>query len=98
MPRGSARPCGATLAIQLGLGATPAVAAIIREGATQKLTDVITGGAALGMQFMDQAIWKQLQDGHVSPFEAYMKAIDKNRFKKFLPKELKEQMGGESPS
>lgn len=76
--------------------ATPAVSAIIREGATQKLTDVITGGAALGMQFMDQAIWKQLQDGNVTPFEAYMKAIDKNRFKKFLPPELKSQMGGDS--
>src|SRR6185295_13407789 len=50
--------------------ATPAVSAIIREGATQKLTDVITGGASLGMQFMDQAIWKQLQDGAVTPFEA----------------------------
>jgi twitching motility protein PilT len=77
------------------LVATPAVSAIIREGATQKLTDVITGGAALGMQFMDQAIWKQLQDGNVTPFEAYMKAIDKSRFKKFLPQELKEQMGTE---
>lgn len=67
------------------LVATPAVSAIIREGATQKLTDVITGGAALGMQFMDQAIMKQLEAGNVTPFEAYMKAIDKDRFKKFLP-------------
>ncbi len=75
------------------LVATPAVSAIIREGATQKLTDVITGGAALGMQFMDQAIWKQLQEGNVSPFEAYMKSIDKARFKKFLPAEMKEQLG-----
>src|SRR5436190_21341230 len=33
--------------------ATPAVGAIIREGATQKLYDVIIGGKALGMQFMD---------------------------------------------
>jgi len=86
------------IAVNEILVATPAVAAIIREGATQKLTDVITGGASLGMQFMDQAIWKQLQDGLVTPFEAYMKAIDKNRFKKFLPKELKEQMGGDSPA
>ncbi len=83
------------IAVNEILIATPAVAAIIREGATQKLTDVITGGASLGMQFMDQAIWKQLQDGNVTPFEAYMKSIDKNRFKKFLPKEIKEQMGGD---
>ncbi len=69
------------------LFATPAVSAIIREGATQKLADVITGGKGLGMQFMDDAIWQKLQQGLVSPEEAYMKAIDKARFKNFLPPE-----------
>ena len=69
------------------LFATPAVGAIIREGATQKLADVIVGGKSLGMQFMDDAIWQKLQQGIVSPEEAYMKAIDKARFKNFLPKE-----------
>lgn len=66
---------------------TPAVGAIIREGATQKLYDVIIGGKAQGMQFMDEAIWEKLRDGYISPMEAYMKAIDKNRFKAFLPPE-----------
>lgn len=74
------------------LVATPAVAAIIREGATQKLTDVITGGAAHGMQFMDQAIWDNLKTENVTPMEAYMKAIDKSRFKKYLPKEVADTM------
>jgi len=69
------------------LVSTPAVGAIIREGATQKLYDVIIGGKALGMQFMDEAIWEKLRDGYISPMEAYMKAIDKNRFKAFLPPE-----------
>jgi len=64
-----------------------AVGAIIREGATQKLYDVIIGGKAQGMQFMDDAIWQKLRDGYVSPMEAYMKAIDKQRFKNFLPPE-----------
>jgi twitching motility protein PilT len=64
-----------------------AVAAIIREGATQKLQDVITGGKGEGMQFMDDAIWDKLVDGTVSPHEAFMKAIDKNRFRPFLPPE-----------
>src|SRR3954453_22350120 len=63
----------------------PAVSAIIREGATQKLQDVIVSGKAQGMQFMDDAIWALLQQGTVSPHEAFMKAIDKNRFKNFLP-------------
>ncbi|MEI6351257.1 MAG: PilT/PilU family type 4a pilus ATPase [Verrucomicrobiota bacterium] len=61
-----------------------AVSAIIREGATQKLQDVIVGGKGQGMQFMDDAIWHVMQQGIVSPHEAYMKAIDKNRFKVFL--------------
>ncbi len=64
-----------------------AVSAIIREGATQKLQDVIVGGKSQGMQFMDDAIWEQLLGGVVSPHEAYMKAIDKSRFQAFLPPE-----------
>jgi twitching motility protein PilT len=67
--------------------ANPAVSAIIREGATQKLQDVIISGRGQGMQFMDDAIWSLLQQGVVSPHEAFMKAIDKNRFKTFLPPE-----------
>ena len=35
------------------LVSTPAVGAIIREGATQKLYDVITAGKQYGMQFME---------------------------------------------
>ena len=66
--------------------ANAAVSAIIREGATQKLQDVIVSGKGQGMQFMDDAIWALLQQGIVTPHEAFMKAIDKNRFKKFLPR------------
>ena len=69
------------------LVANSAVSAIIREGATQKLEDVIVAGKSQGMQFMDDAIWHVMQQGIVSPREAYMKAIDKDRFRKFLPEE-----------
>ncbi|HEX4640097.1 MAG TPA: type IV pilus twitching motility protein PilT [Chthoniobacterales bacterium] len=69
------------------LVASPAVSAIIREGATQKLQDVIVAGKGQGMQFMDDAIYAVLEGGTVSPHEAFMKAIDKNRFKPFLPAE-----------
>jgi twitching motility protein PilT len=75
------------LAVNEILVSNPAVSAIIREGATQKLQDVIVAGKAQGMQFMDDAIWKVMQQGIVSPHEAYMKAIDKNRFRVFLPPE-----------
>jgi len=64
-----------------------AVSAIIREGATQKLQDVIVAGKGEGMQFMDDAIMEQLMTGAVNAHEAYMKAIDKQRFKPFLPPE-----------
>src|ERR1700722_6909878 len=57
-----------------------AVSSIIREGAVEKLTDVLISGKAEGMQFMDDAINSLLQQGVVSPQEAYMKAIDKQRF------------------
>src|SRR3954468_25070948 len=73
------------LAVNEILIASPAVSAIIREGATQKLQDVIVAGKGQGMQFMDDAIHGLLQAGAVSPHEAFMKAIDKNRFKQFLP-------------
>ncbi|MGF1657667.1 MAG: type IV pilus twitching motility protein PilT [Verrucomicrobiales bacterium] len=69
------------------LVASSAVSNIIREGSTQKLQDVIVGGKGAGMQFMDDAIWAQMLSGAVSPHEAFMKAIDKNRFKKFLPED-----------
>jgi len=61
------------------------VSAIIREKEKKKLQDVIVAGKGQGMQFMDDAIYALLQNGTVSPHEAFMKAIDKNRFKQFLP-------------
>ncbi|HZE56298.1 MAG TPA: type IV pilus twitching motility protein PilT [Chthoniobacterales bacterium] len=72
------------LAVNEILIASPAVSAIIREGATQKLQDVIVAGKGQGMQFMDDAIYALLEKSAVSPHEAFMKAIDKNRFKPFL--------------
>jgi twitching motility protein PilT len=73
------------IAVNEILISSSAVASIIREGATQKLQDVIVSGKGQGMQFMDDAIWTLLQQGIVSPHEAFMKSIDKNLFKKFLP-------------
>src|SRR5213594_2099408 len=75
------------IAVNEILIANAAVAAIIREGATHKLQDVIVSGRAQGMQFMDDAIWELLDKGIVSPHEAFMKAIDKSRFKPFLSAE-----------
>ena len=75
------------IAVNEILIANAAVAAIIREGATQKLQDVIVSGRAQGMQFMDDAIWALFEKGIVSAHEAFMKAIDKGRFKPLLSPE-----------
>jgi len=75
---------GGRVAVNEILVVNSAAAAIIREGATQKLQDVLVSGKSEGMQFMDDAIWQAMQQGIVSPLEAYMKAIDKNRFRVFL--------------
>jgi len=64
-----------------------AVSSIIREGAVEKLTDVLISGKGEGMQFMDDAINSLLQDGVINAHEAYMKAIDKGRFAPFLKDE-----------
>jgi twitching motility protein PilT len=77
------------LAVNEILIANAAVSAIIREGATQKLQDVIVAGKGEGMQFMDDAIHALMKRDLVSPYEAFMKAIDKNRFKEFLSPEEK---------
>jgi len=75
------------IAVNEILIANAAVAAIIREGATHKLQDVIVSGRGQGMQFMDDAIWALLEKGIVSAHEAFMKAMEKSRFKPFLSPE-----------
>ncbi len=75
------------LAVNEILISNTAVASIIREGKTEKLVDVLVSGRNEGMQMMDDSIMKCLKARMVSPVEAYMKAIDKQRFEEFLPKE-----------
>jgi len=68
------------LAVNEIMVATSAVGAIIREGATFKLMDVIKSGKSEGMQLMDDAIENFLNKKFINGNEAYMKAIDKKRF------------------
>ena len=48
---------------------------------------------------MEDATWDKLRAGMVTPEEAYMKAIDKTRFRNFLPPESQglAEASGESP-
>ena len=75
---------GGRLAVNEILIANNAVASIIREGAVEKLTDVLISGRSEGMQFMDDAIQAFLDRGEITAREAYMKGIDKARFAALL--------------
>jgi twitching motility protein PilT len=59
---------------------SPALSAIIREGAIHKIVSYMEGGRGEGMQLMDDSIMSRLKDGLISPNEAYMMALDKSRF------------------
>src|SRR5208282_1952230 len=75
------------------LVANNAVSSIIREGAVEKLTDVLVSGKGEGMQFMDDAIMALVNSNVVTAKEAYMKAIDKTRFAPLLGDD-KDEGGG----
>ena len=57
----------------------------IRIGKTSEIRGIIESSRAQGMLLMDSSIAIQLEAGNISPEEAYMKAANKDAFKKFLP-------------
>ncbi|MBT4512751.1 MAG: PilT/PilU family type 4a pilus ATPase [Chloroflexi bacterium] len=60
---------------------TRALAGIIRDGgALNKLHSVMMSGRCMGMQIMDDVIEHYYYDGLIGGHEAYMKALDKDRF------------------
>ncbi|MCB2155723.1 PilT/PilU family type 4a pilus ATPase [bacterium] len=67
---------------------TRAVSNYIREGKTNQINQIIMSSRQVGMQLMDDAIEDYLREGIVSPQEAYMKALDKDRFRRYMRAEL----------
>jgi twitching motility protein PilT len=63
---------------------SPALSAIIREGAIHKVISYLESGRGEGMQLMDDSIRQRLEEGMISPNEAYQKASDKSRFEHLL--------------
>ena len=53
---------------------------LIREGNTPMIGSLIQSGKSEGMQSMDDALWKLVQDKRIHPRDAYLKAADKARF------------------
>jgi twitching motility protein PilT len=63
---------------------TSALPNLIREGNTPMINSLIQGGKKLGMQQMDDALMKLVEEKAVTPKAAYMKATDKERFEPLL--------------
>ncbi len=63
---------------------TRAASNYIREGRTNQLQQVILSGRNMGMQLMDDVIQVYLQEGIITAEEAYMKSLDKDRFRQFM--------------
>ncbi len=64
---------------------TTAIANLVREGKTHQIPGMIQVGKRLGNQPLDDAIMEHVRMKRISPEEAYDKAIDKRKFRTFLP-------------
>ncbi|MEO8376059.1 MAG: PilT/PilU family type 4a pilus ATPase [Candidatus Sumerlaeota bacterium] len=62
---------------------TLAVSNAIREAKNSVLMQIIMSNKALGMQLMDDIIAGYLEQGMIDGVEAYMKSLDKDRFKQY---------------
>ena len=71
--------------------ANAAVSAIIREGSTQKLQDVIVSGKGQGMQFMDDAIWRCCKGHRLSARSVY--EGDRQKFVQEVPSSGRRRLG-----
>jgi twitching motility protein PilT len=61
-----------------------AVSSIIREGKIENLVSVLQQGKKEGMQMMDDALERLVDEGAIDGVDAYMKANDKKRFLRFV--------------
>ena len=67
--------------------ATPAVRNLLRDGKTFQIPTVLQTGKKYGMQSLDDAIMEHLEKGRISPDDAYLHALDKQRFRPYLDHE-----------
>ena len=63
---------------------TPAVANLIREAKTFMLPGIIQTGKKLGMKLMDDSLLELMEQGIISPYEAYDRAEQKKVFAPYL--------------
>ncbi len=84
MPR--ADRTGMALAVEILIGTLP-MANLIRDGKVFQIPSMMQMGKSAGMQIMDESIMSLLQEGIISPKEAYLSADNKKVFKPFMEKE-----------
>jgi len=72
------------IAVMEVLIATNAVRTLIRESKTHQIQSALQTGRKYGMQTLDEAIATYLEAGRISPAEAYMKCVDKEKFRPYL--------------
>jgi twitching motility protein PilT len=63
---------------------TPAVANLIREAKTFMLPGIIQVGKKLGMRLMDDSLFALMEEGVISPHEAFDRAEQKKTFEPYL--------------
>jgi twitching motility protein PilT len=63
---------------------TPAIANLIREAKTYQIPGMLQVGKKYGMQALDDAILDVLNRKMISPEDAYLRCLDKNKFRPFL--------------
>lgn len=66
---------------------TSAVANMIREGKADRIINVIQSGALLGMQSLDNALRRMLDEKSITGDEAYNKAVNKQDFESLREQE-----------
>ncbi|MDZ4696897.1 MAG: PilT/PilU family type 4a pilus ATPase [Deltaproteobacteria bacterium] len=70
------------IAVHEILVANSGIASAIREAKTSMLTNLLQSGGSEGMQTMDAALQRLMQQGKIKPTDALDKAIDKESFAK----------------
>jgi twitching motility protein PilT len=75
------------------LMSTPALANIIRDKKSFQIPSLIQTSKSIGMQLMDQALTDLLERKKVHGLDAYMAAVDKKSFVRFLTPQEKDQIG-----
>ena len=72
----------ARVAVHEILIGTSGLAAMIRDGKTHQVTNLLQGGQQLGMQSMDMALARLVARGSITAEAALEKALDKESFQK----------------